>query len=238
MAWVREDTGRPIGDTGFFETQILLARSDGSESRALLPKPGVVQDAPRFEPTAGSVRLAWSEFDPRSISPGTGDGPTTYGLWVHNFRDDVGQFACTDPAVVIDGLVQRCFGQHLAWPDPSVLVVTQGLFEVFLDGSNPSQVFSTLLSSVEGQQLGSPLRIQTGLGYSTFPISASYLGDRLIFDGIVTNTDGSENTLALWVASVDGTQAWRLQIDGYGPDIDERSTNGYLFSVATPQLMP
>ena len=198
----------------------------------MLPKPGIVQDAPRFEPLSGAVRLAWSEFDPTTIVT---DGPTTYGLWVHNYRDNVGQFACTNPAIVVDGVVQRCFGQHLAWPRRDALIVTQSFFEVFLDGSPPATgLHQRFGSSVEGQQLGSPLRLPTGFGFSTFPISASYLGNRMIFDGIVNNVEGNQSTLSFWIASVDGTEAWRLQLAGYGPDLDTDSTNSYLFSVATP----
>ena len=236
VAWVREDTDRPIGNTSFVETTIMLARNDGSDVREVLPRPGIVQDAPRFEPIAGSVRIAWSEFDPRSIGA-FGIGPTEYGLWVHNFRDNVGQFTCRNPEFVVDNTVQRCFGQHLAWPRPNVLVVTQSFFEVYLDNTPYDQVITDVLSSAEGQ-VGGPLIETTAFGYSTFPLSASYLGDRMVFDGLVTNFEGSQNTLALWIASVDGSGAWQLNISGYGSDIDFNATNNYLFSVATPQLIP
>ena len=235
VAWVREDKNRPIAGTGFLETAIWIARSDGSEARPVAPKTGVVQDAPRFEPVNGSFRLAWSEFDPASIGV---DGPEVFGLWVHDFRDNVGRLVCQSPGIVIDTTFQRCFGQHLAWPRPNVLIVPQSFMEVYLDGQPPAQVYTTLLSSAEGQQLGGPVVLPTPFGYSTFPVSASYLGDRMIFDGIVNSVEGNSTTLSLWVAVVDGTQAWRLQLGGHLPDIDVASTRDYLFSVATPQLIP
>lgn len=236
VAWVREDTDREIGGTGFFETQVMIARSDGSNARAIQPKPGIVQDAPRFEPEAGSWRIAWSEFNPQTIGPG-GTGPQVYGLWVHDFRDNVGQFVCRDPAQQVMGTIQRCFGQHLAWPRPEVLVVTQSFFEIYLDGRPPEQVFTNVLSSVEGQ-LGGPVFQFNLFGYTTFPMAASYSGDRMVFDGVVSSVEGNLTTLSFWVASVDGTAAWRLQLDGHLTDIDLASTNNYLFSVATPQLIP
>ena len=235
VAWVREDTARPIGSTGFFDTKIMLARSDGSDPRELAPAAGVVQDAPRFEPRAGSFKIAWSEFAPESIDA---TGPTVYGLRVFDFRTNIGERVCSEPAVNIDGTIQRCFGQHLAWPRPDVLIVTQSFFEVFLDGSPFNQVYSNLLTSVSGQQFGAPVFEPTAFGYTWFPISASYLGNRMIFDGVITSVQGDLATLSLWVASVDGTGPWRLQLDGHLRDIDLNSTRNYLFSVATPQLIP
>ncbi|MEO1334059.1 MAG: hypothetical protein AAFV29_00380, partial [Myxococcota bacterium] len=235
VAWVREDTNRPIGGTGFFETMIMIAQNDGSNARVVLEKPGIVQDAPRFEPVAGSWRIAWSEFNPNSIDA---TGPTVYGLWLHDFRDNVGQFVCNDPAVVIGGTRQRCFGQHLAWPRPNVLVVPQSFLEVYLDGRPSEQVYSVLLNSVQGQQSGAPVIVETAFGHTTFPVSASYLGDRMILDGVTDSVDGSIRTLGFWVASVAGDAPWRLFIDGLRPDLDLDSTNTFLFSVATPQLIP
>ena len=235
VAWVREDTARSIPGTGFFETAVWIARQDGSEARAVAPKPGVVQDAPRFEPRNGAFGLAWSEFDPTSVGA---FGPENFGLWLHDFRDNVGRLVCQSPGVTIGSTFQRCFGQHLAWPRPDVLIVTQSFMEVFVDGRAPAEVYSVLLGSAQGQQLGAPVIEPTPFGYTTFPISASYLGDRMIFDGIVQSADGSLPTLSLWVATVDGTGAWRLPLAGHQRDIDTDSTRDYLFSVATPQLMP
>ncbi len=239
VAWARADTSKPIGDSGLFETAIWIAESDGSNPRALVPKTDVVQDAPRFEPRAGSGLVAWSEFNARNFRT---DGiPSSFGLWVHDFRTNIGQFVCQNTELVIDDRPQRCIGLHLAWPRPEVLVVPQSFLEINLDGlSNRfDSVYGELLNSVQGQQTGAPIFGSTAFDYTSFPLSASYLGDRMIFDGLATGVFiGDVDTLSFWVARTDGREAWRLVIEDYSGDFDPRSTAGYLFSVATPQLMP
>ena len=46
------------------------------------------------------------------------------------------------------------------------------------------------------------------------------------------------NSLGLFVAALDGTSVTRLLIEGYANDIDTINTGNYLFSVATPKIVP
>lgn len=236
VAWVREDTARPIGETGFFETYIMVANADGTEARELSPVRGTVQDAPAFEPVRGGTRLAWSEFSAETL---TQNGPRDYGVRVFDVRTTSDFYLCRSPAKVIDGAEFRCFGQHLAWPIEGAVVLPQSFMELYLDGRAPTQVLGNVLNSIQGQQLGAPILEPIPGFFAPFPLSASYLGQsRMIMDGLVTSTEGDLGGLGFFVAQVDGQSLWRLNLEGYRFDVDERNTAGYFFSVATPQLIP
>lgn len=236
IAWVREDLDRRVGDSGFVESFIMVANADGSEARALLPKPNIVQDAPRFEPLARSYRLIWSEFDAGSFGA---SGPGFYGLWLHDPIVNMGSFICQTPGEAVQGVPFRCFGQHTAWPVPTAIVFPQNGLEVYLDGSPADNVQGRIIESLQMQQIGVPVLDPIPGFYRPFPVSASYLGaERMLLDGLVTSVEGDLATLGFFVAAVDGTTVWRLSIQGYGRDFDPENTSGYLFSVATPQLIP
>jgi hypothetical protein len=234
VAWVREDTTRPIGQTGFFETSVMIASFDGSDAQVINARPGVVQHAPVFDPDARLTRLAWSEFDVASLGP---DGPTAYGIWVHDWRADSGFYLCSSPAQVIAGAAFRCFGQHLAWPISTALVLPQSFMELYTDGTPPTTVLFDLLDALSTQQLGQPVTDGNPGFFDAFPLSVSYQGlERMIFDGVVTSMNGDEPTLAFFIAAVDGSEVWRLETGLR--ELDGQATSGFFYSVATPQLIP
>lgn len=236
VAWVREDLSQPIGETGFSKTFIMTANADGSEPVELLPKDGVVQDAPKFDPTDRSYRLAWSEFDARSI---TAAGPQVYGLWVHDPIAKMGSFVCQAPGVVVNNIRYRCFGQHVAWPIPSTIILPQNGLEFRLDGGPADNIQARLVGAIQNQMIGVPVTDQVGGFHRTFPISASYLRNELmVTDGIVTSVEGDLPSLGFFVAATDGSEVRRLTIAGYSFDFDRINTLGFFLSVATPQIIP
>lgn len=247
VAWVREDTSRPIGDTGFFEAFIMMANADGSDPRALDPRTGIVQDAPVFDPDTRKTRLAWSEFDPTSIQPGV--GPRNYGLRVFDYVALTGIIPCSNEndAQLTQHLprpsdrVFRCYGQHLAWPVPTVLVVSQDLLEVSLDGGPFGSIYDEILQGLQTQQLGIPeISPRTDGFRPAFPLSASYTPDAsgLIFDGVLSFVDGNLTSLSFFAAGSDGANARRVSVSGHQADLDLIRTHNFLFSLSTPQFMP
>lgn len=235
VAWTREDTSKPIGETGFFETMIMMANFDGSDQKALSPKVNVVQDAARFDPKMGSNRIAWSEFNAATL---LANGPQSYGVWLHDFVLGTGAFLCEGNAVV-EQAAYRCFGQHLAWPLDNALVLTQSFLELYVDRSPATSSYDTLLTTLTGQNLGVPLLDGPEGFFSAFPLSASYLGSqRMIVDGIVSSADGDLPGLGFFISDVDGSGLWRLNLANYYADYDPQNTAGFFFSVATPQLIP
>ena len=240
VAWVREDLSKPIlaasgRESGFSQSYIMVANADGSDPRAQLPKEGIVQDAPRFEPKDRSYRLVWSEFDARTINAA---GPQNYGIWLHDPIVKMGSFICQAPGIVVGQVQYRCFGQHLAWPVPNTIIIPQNGLEFSLDGSPQDNVQPRLVEALQTQQLGIPVIEQIGGFHRTFPISAHYLRNELmIFDGIVTSVDGDLPTLAFYLASTDGSAVRRVTIEGYTFDYDPAFTGGFFLSVATPQII-
>ncbi|MCK6550237.1 hypothetical protein L6R52_30660 [Myxococcota bacterium] len=243
VAWVREDRLQPIGETGFFETFVMMANFDGTEARVLSPRPGIIQDAPTFEPRTDASRIAWSEFNVATI---TGAGPSDYGIWIHDFRAGTGRYACMSPGVELDerGWPYRCFGQHLTWVMQSgfnFVVAPQDMLEVNVDTGQLSTVWATIIHSIQTQQFGTPDIADDPQGFfPRFPLSVSYSPgmDRMVFDGIISPLDGDDPTLAFFSAGVDGGGVWRIQLSDYFNDIDQSNTADYLFSVATPQIVP
>jgi hypothetical protein len=236
---VREDRGHPIGMTGYYETVIMMANFDGKETKAVSPKMGVVQDAPVFDPMPTSTRIAWSEFNPSTI---TVEGPQSFGIWIHDFSNASGHFACKSPAVRIRDrdAPYRCFGQHLSWPLSDVIVTGQDLLEVHFDGTLDT-IWDNIVDGLLRAQFGTPdLTRGPPRFFGRFPISVSYSAvvDRVVFDGVVIPIDGDQPTLGFFSASIDGGGAWRIPLDGYKSDLDRVNTADYLFSLATPQLVP
>lgn len=249
VAWVRADTGKPIGETGFFESVVMIANVDGTEQRAVNPKPGIVQDAPVFDPSDDPrrTRLAWTEFAPGSIQAGF--GPTEYGVLVFDYGAGTGTFACKAENGVTPGTGSlpnrgrpyRCFGQHLAWPLEEVLVLGQDMLEISLTGQGLSTIWDSMLRSIETQQLGAPSIEPRGDGFfPAFPISLSYDAGvtRLVFDGVIQSVQADAPTLAIMLGQIDGSSVFAVQIDGYSADIDTITTANYLYSVATPRFVP
>jgi len=251
VAWVRADTSRPIGETGFVESYIMIANFDGTDVHEVGPTPGVIQDAPAFDPRPdpNATRLAWSEFDAASVAPNV--GPTVYGIWVYDYRISSGTYVCRSINGVtpeLDGVTRvnthdpRCFGQHLVWPVPDTLVLSQTMLEIDLLGRGKQSPLAEMLKGYKSQQDGIPVTTTFNAGfYASFPVSSSYSADggTMVFDGVIQPVDAMNfNTLQIFVAASDGTQVTRLLIDGYGSDIDTNTTNNYLFSVATPRIVP
>ncbi len=238
IAWVRQDLDQKIGTSGFVETFIVLANNDGSGQTRVSPSPGVIQDAPAFEPLAGGTRLAWSEFRAESVGAG---GPTEYGVRIHDFRQKTDQFACQGE-LSIPGRARkyRCFGQHLVWPCEDVLILTQDFAEIYLDTRSPTTIYPAITSAAIAQ-LGDPdLRENPAGFYPAFPISASYTScsGRLVFDGVMTTITGNSPSLRFFVADVDGGALFPLNIQNHSSDYDTQKTANFLFSVATPQQVP
>lgn len=236
VAWVREDFSRPIGESGFFETYIMVANYDGSDARPVNPREGAIQDAPVFEPVPQSNKLAWSEFSVLTLTQG---GPQNYGIWVHDMDANTGNFICDDPTV-IQNVQYRCFGQHLEWPIKNAIVIPQNFLELSPVDANRSTIYPEVFASVMTQQLGVPETTPAFPGFhQPFPLSASYDGvNRLVFDGLVGSVEGDLPTLAFFVSQVDGGGVWRLRVQGHAFDYDPKNTASFFFSVATPQLIP
>lgn len=251
VAWVREDENKPIGETGFFEAAIWLARTDGTEVRALEPRAGVVQDAPVFSPSSNDRRIAWSEFAPESIV--SSFGPTIYGVYVFDHVANSGGYPCraengltpnTEHLPARNDRAYRCFGQHMDWPVPDALVLTQDFLEVNVSGAAPlGSSWDTLIRGVQNQQLGTPFIGPSGTGFfPAFPLSAHYVptqeGLSYVFDGVVSDIAGDNVTLGFFLASGDGSNVRRLTVQGLSQDLDTISTANFLFSRATPRIVP
>ncbi|MCA9552034.1 MAG: hypothetical protein KC933_18485 [Myxococcales bacterium] len=235
VAWVREDSSQPIGDTGFDQTYIMIANADGSDIHALSPAANTIQDAPKFEPRAGGTRLVWSEFAADTL---TVDGPQDYGIRLFDFITNTDRYLCRGD-VQVDGYVYRCFGQHLAWTVNDAVVLPQSFLELYIDGSPATSSYVNVLESITSQSLGTPVLDGPHGFYNAFPMSVSYQYlDRMVFDGLVTSVEGDLTSLGLFVAGVDGGNIWRLNLAGLVYDYDPVSTAGFLFSVATPQVVP
>jgi hypothetical protein len=237
IAWVREDTSRPIGETGYLETYAMVSDFDATNARAVNPKPGVIQDTPAFEPISGSTQIAWSEFNANTSSA---QGPVDVGVWIHNFSENTGRFACQGRVVdPVQNLSAPCVGQHLVWPIPQFLVLTQNFLEIPLNSASPAILGPTIVNSILNQQFGIPVLVSNPYGFfPPFPISASYAGPNMVFDGVIDTIDGDFRTLAFFLARPDGTEIRRFAINGLLADFDPLSTRDYTFSVARPQLIP
>ena len=248
VAWVREDTSQPIGETRFFETYIMMAEFDGSNLVKLAPETSVLQDAPAFDPAPGSSRLAWSEFDPLSIL--SGNGPSTYNVRVFYNVKTNSNFPCRAQDGMTPGIemlpvrknlpAYRCFGQHLAWPTNDVIVLSQDMLEISLSKNVLSSIWGAVVDGVQQQQTGIPdIAPNAGGFFPRFPLSASYAKDSslMVFDGYISELDGNNPTLAIYTAPPTGAVPQRLKIAGYTTDTDGTNTADYLFSVATPRIV-
>lgn len=236
IAWVREDTDRPIESSGFFETEIWMANFDGSDARALSPTAGTVQDAPKFAPGRNASTLAWSEFSALDL---TAAGPQRFGVRIFDYRAQTDFYLCQDPGPVVEGVSYRCFGQHIAWPREDVVILSQSFLELYLTSQPATSVYFPLINSVSTQNIGAPV-FDGPLGFfGSFPLSASYQDvNRMVFDGLVTSVEGNLPNLGFFIAEVDGQSVWPLNIQGRNFDYDPVSTAAFLFSVATPQFIP
>lgn len=242
VAWVREDLSKEIEGTGFFETQIMVADFDGANLRAVLPRAGIVQDAPVWQPRDGSQKLAWSEFDVFSLSSA---GPGTFGIYTVDLETNSGRYVCRSPEVQITNdegdreWGYRCFGQHLAWPFQDYIVTGQDLVEVNLITGDLTTVWPQVVLGLQRGGMTSPNLAASVSGFfPAFPLSVSYANDRMVLDGVIDTPDGDETTLAFFLANLDGGGIWRLQIQGLTSDLDLGRTQGFFFSLATPQLVP
>ncbi|MBI2378432.1 MAG: hypothetical protein HYV07_30820 [Deltaproteobacteria bacterium] len=250
VAWVREDTSRPIGQTGYFEAYIMMAAFDGTNVREVQPSRGFVQDAPAFDPDLKRPRIGWSEFDPAGVVAAF--GPRNYGIYVYDYVAEAGDFVCqsvdgitpganavTPPA---DGRSFRCFGQHLAWPLTDTLVLGQGLLEISTIGRPLASTYPGILDSMQSQQTGFPFTDPRPDGFHPpFPISVSFSNDArqlFLFDGVVGSVEGDQPTLGFFAARYDGGGLFRIRIAGLVEDIDTITTRDYLLSVATPAIIP
>lgn len=252
VAWVRADQSRPIGETGFFETYVMIANFDGTDLVEVSPSAGVIQDAPAFDPRPdpAATRLVWSEMLATSVAPGI--GPTVYGIQIFDYRAGSGYYLCRSQQGLTTGLenVQRvdaadnprCFAQHVMWPEPETVVLGQSMLNLYLDGRPTDSPLAAMHKSYSSQQDGFAIRTVFNPGfYPAWPLSASYSlsGSVMVFDGVYLPVDGmNNNSLGLFVAALDGTSVTRLLIEGYANDIDTINTGNYLFSVATPKIVP
>lgn len=241
VAWVREDHGAPLGETGFVETYVMIADFDGRNAHAVFPRSGIIQDAPVFEPGPTATKLAWSEFSAASL---TVSGPQTYGIWVHDLVNVTGRYICTDPGKIIGDRPRpyRCFGQHLVWPFPSEIHTGQDLLRIDVITNVISTIWPEVVVGLQQQtQIGIPdIGLPPSGFFPRFPISLSVSpnGEQIVFDGVVTAVDGDLPTLGFFAASIDGGGVWRIPIAGLTGDIDQANTADYTFSVATPQIVP
>lgn len=235
VAWVREDRSRAIGSSGFFATEVWVANADGSEARAVDPKPDVIQDAPAFDPIQPHERLAWSEFNAATLG---GNGPVDYGVWLYDLGTLGGRFVCRGAVSLANGQTVRCFGQHLAWPDRNRLVLSQQLLEMDPESGRMNSRLPALLNGLASGTGGPWLDPSPSGFFPAFPLSASYLGNSIMIDGLYAPLDGDQLTLAFFVAGTDGSNPVRFQVAGHQGDLDPGRTGGYLFSLSTPQLVP
>jgi hypothetical protein len=253
VAWVRADKSKMIlmlGNIPFFESHVMIANFDGSDVRDVLPRQGVVQDAPAWDPTPQSTRLAWTEFAASTFVPQV--GPRDYGVWIQDLTSNSGRYACQSAAdgstpgaqglMRNTGVPFRCFGEHLAWPVPTVLVLGQDLLYLHLDNGTLSEAWTNAVMSAQQSQVDGIPQIQArGDGFHpAFPISVSYSADgtRMVFDGVFAPVGVDVTTLGYMVAAPDGSAAYRIRIAGYSGDLDTAGTVNFLFSLATPQIIP
>lgn len=252
VAWVRADKSRPIGETGFVETYVMIANFDGTDVVEVSPSPGVIQDAPAFDPRPdpAATRLVWSELLASSVAPGV--GPTVYGIQIFDYRANSGFYLCRSQDGLTAGLEKvqrvdaadnpRCFAQHLTWPEPETVVLGQSMLNLYLDGRDIDSPLAAMHKSYASQQDGFAIRTVFNPGfYPAWPLSASYslASSAMVFDGVYLPVDGmNNNSLGLFVAALDGSSVTRLIIEGYANDIDTINTGNYLFSVATPKIVP
>ncbi|MBI4819793.1 MAG: hypothetical protein HY791_26200 [Deltaproteobacteria bacterium] len=250
VAWVREDSSRPIGDSGYFESFVMMAAFDGTQMREVQPTRGLIQDAPVFDPDPKRARLAWSEFDPTSIVAAF--GPRNYGIFVYDYVAESGDYVCQS----VDGITPgagavtpspdqrsyRCFAQHLAWPVPDTIVTGQDLLEISTTGGSLASTLSMILESIGAQQAGYPFVDPRRDGFhAAFPISVSFSNDArqlFLFDGVVGSVEGDDPTLAFFGARYDGGGLFRVRVAGQTQDVDTISTREYFLSVATPTIIP
>ena len=238
VAWVREDTSRPIGQGNFIvsTSEIWIANADGSNARAVNPRPDVVQFAPVFEPVPRSTRLAWTEFNATTFGqPNRRD----YGVWLHDLSAFTGRFACQGDYQLPDSEnIVRCLGLHLAWPEANRLVLSQQLLEIDPTNGPVRTQLPELLSALASSTFV-PQRTNSSSGFfPPFPLSVSYGHGNLIVDGVIAPLDGDLPTLAFIVAGTNAESPFRYRITGHRSDIDSLNTSGYLFSLATPQIVP
>jgi hypothetical protein len=249
VAWVREDHNRPIAGSNGFETYVMLANFDGSNAQPASPKDGIIQDAPAFSPDPMASKLAWTEFNATTIDPNT--GPHDYGVWVHDYKAISGHYVCRSApdghTIGAEMLMRdigpyRCFGEHLAWPAPNVLVLGQDLLEIHTDTGELVPVWQKVIDGINMMQIGQALtQTLQGAFFPAFPLSVNYApdGSRFVFDGLMGSTDSTGNDgLAILTASSDGTSVYRVPVQGYGADYDPYRTANYTFSWATPQIIP
>lgn len=253
IAWVREDRERPIPDTiELYETYVMLANVDGTSARELEPRPGVIQEAPVFDPREDPriTRIAWSEWVVATTVSGT--GPRDYGIYAYDFAAGTGGYLCksvngvtpnTEGLVVIDRrLPYRCFGQHLDWPSVDRIVITQDQFHFSTQGQGTFTGLPELSRSVKMQVEGIPFDAPRGDGfYPMWPLSShtSPFLNVMVFDGpFQTPLEANGDTLGIWIAQPDGSSAVRLKIQGFQSDIDLVNTRNYYFSLTTPRIIP
>ncbi len=248
VAWVRTDTSKPLGGD-FAETYIMIANFDGTAVHEVHPKSGVVQDAPAFDPRVDPrvTRLAWTEFTVSSIVQSA--GPAEYGIWLHDYTTNTGDYLCHGQGFATPGADQlpargfpyRCFGQHMVWPNSDTIVLSQDMLEVSVNGGALNTVYNELLTSFGRQSDGAPVTAVGNAGFfPAFPLSSSYAPGFpfMVFDGVIRQIDGNEGTHNLFVAALDGNNVSRIHIDNLKNDVDTVTTHNYLFSVATPRIVP
>ncbi|MEL6186313.1 MAG: hypothetical protein AAFU79_16940 [Myxococcota bacterium] len=234
VAWVREDTSRTVSDL-FVATEVWVANFDGTDARAVSPDPVIIQDAPVFEPIDGTTRLAWSEFNASTVGPA---GPTAYAVRVYDLAAATGAKVCEGAYEDPEAGTVRCFGQHLSWPEPDRLILGQQLLEIDPRLGPIGSGLPNLLNGLAGG-IVVPERSPHPLGFfPAFPVSASFAGGRMVVDGVVSPLDGNTATLAFFVARSDASNVERVDVDGLSADLDLAGTASFLFSLATPQLMP
>jgi hypothetical protein len=253
VAWVRADKTKMIlmnGNIPFFESHVMIANFDGSDIQDVLPRQGVIQDAPAWDPTPQSTRLAWTEFAASTFVPQV--GPRDYGVWIQDLTSNSGRYACKSAAdgstpgaetlMRNTGVPFRCFGEHLVWPVPTVLVLGQDLLEIHLDTGTLSESWNKAVTSAQATQVDGIPQIQSrGDGFfPAFPISASYStdGTKMVFDGVFAAIAMDVPTLGFMAAAGDGSATYRIRIAGYSGDLDTAGTVNFLFSLATPQIIP
>ncbi|MFO0725556.1 MAG: hypothetical protein U1E65_17365 [Myxococcota bacterium] len=242
VAWVRNDTMSN-------ESYIMIGNFDGTSIKEVHKKPGVAQDAPAFDPRPDPrvTRLAWTEFVTASIVGG--NGPADYGIWLEDYTTGTGLYICHAQNFVTPGADKlpprdppyRCFGQHLVWPNSDTMVLAQDMLEVNINGADLHTVYPELLTSFSRQTDGSPvLSVGTPGFFPAFPLSSSYAPgvQFMTFDGVINQIEGDGSTHQIFVAALDGTSVSRVHITNLQNSVDTITTANYLFSVATPRIVP
>ncbi|HJL40002.1 MAG TPA: hypothetical protein RMG48_01750 [Myxococcales bacterium LLY-WYZ-16_1] len=236
VAWVREHLDRPL-PSGFFESTIMLATTDGGAVRELNRQEGLVQLAPAFSPEPGSSELIWAEvqFDAQAF-------PEFYNLRRFDHELLQGELVCPRDEEFVSGEVRvRCWGFHLTWPDDLILSQQQVRFP--LRGGTAIDQKEAIRTTVDDSTV-IPVRDRPNDAFfQPWPLSASVSNrftDRtsiMVFDGLATFTDGRDPSLVFFRATGEGRDARRIPIDGLTRDLDPENTSNYLFSVATPSLL-